>query len=114
MKKNIGTICEWLVFTALYIFLIADTGRAMGAQTNGAIEDYVEYYTEEYVGAEGMASAATNAWHYSEFDNLEERFKSDFGAIAVTTVIYILITIRCYDITFVQKHKDMEKSEDTR
>lgn len=105
MKRKVISLCIWSFFTVLYIFLVTDTGRSDGANTNSAIENYVEYYTEEYIGAEGAASMATNAWSYSHFDDLEEQFKTSYAGIAVSTVIYFVVTISCYHFAFVYKPK---------
>lgn len=106
MKKKILSLVLWVAFTALYVFNMIDTGRAMGGKTNDAIEDYVEYYTDEYIGVDGMAKGATNAWSYSYFDDLSERFKTDYAGIAVATVIYLVVTICCYHFAFIHKSKE--------
>lgn len=106
MKRKIVVLCIWIFFTALYIFHVADTGRLDGAKTNSTIEDYVEYYTEEYVGVEGIAGGMTNAWSYSEFHDLEKQFKTSYTGVAVGTVIYFIITIVCYHFAFMCKTKE--------
>lgn len=106
MRKKILLLIIWIALTALYVFIMIDTGRAIGAKTNSAIEDYVEYYTEEYLGADGLAKGATNAWLYSEFDDLSEHFKTDYTGITVATVIYLVTTIACYHFSFIHKPKD--------
>ena len=103
MKRKIISLCIWIAFTALYIFHVTDAGRSDGASANSAIENYVEYYTEEYAGIEGMADGMTNAWSHSEFDDLEKQFKTSYAAIAIGTVIYFVVSIACYHYAFIYK-----------
>ena len=97
-RNKIIAICAWVVLTVLYIWTVGDTGRAMGAQTKDAYESYVEYYTEEYVGATGAVDAMGNAFLYTEFNDLEEEFKTDMLTISIETVVYIVLTLMCYHV----------------
>lgn len=106
MKKKIIPLCVWIAFTVLYVFLVMDTGRSDGANTNWAIEDYVEYYNKEYVGAKGLAEGATDAWSYSHFDDLEKQYKTSYAEIAGCTVVYFVVTIACYHYAFIHKAKE--------
>lgn len=110
MKRKLIIFFIWLLFTVLYVFNFTDIGRSMGAQTNSAIENYVEYNIKEYTGAEGAADSIANSWSYSYFNDLEKSFKFDYKVISVTTVIYIIITISCYHLSFVKK-ENMKSSQ---
>ena len=113
MKKKIIVGIIWIAVTIFYSWLLGDTGRAMGAQAKSAYENYVEYYTKEYIGAEGLAEAMTDTWRYSQFNDLEKEFKEDMIGIAVLTVLYVTVTLACYHIAFRKKiENDSKKSSE--
>lgn len=103
MKKKIIVLLAWIALTAFYIWNLSDIGRSMGASTSSAIEDYTEMWVE-YQGkektAENTTEAMYEAWHYSNSDNLEDKFKGDFAVIGATTTVYIMISILCYHLAF--------------
>lgn len=110
MKVKKATILTvWLFLTVLYCWNLSDIGRSMGANTNSAIENYAEYYTQEYIGAEGAVEGIANAWSYSEFNNLSKKFKGDFMVVGITTVIYVVVTVAIYHF-LVKKEKKMDIS----
>lgn len=114
MKKKVICLVVWIALTIFYVWSLGDAGRSFGAKTQSAYEDYVEYYTNEYNGLEGVIEGTTDAWSYNEFDNLESNFKSGFIGIAVQTVIYVGLTIVCYHFSFSNNKNDKAKksSED--
>lgn len=104
MKNKIIILIVWLALSAIYVWIIGDTGRAMGAQTKDAYEKYVEYYTKEYIGADGLAEGAADAWSYSYFNDLGSKFKFGMLTVSIGTVIYIALTLIGYHIAFNRKN----------
>ena len=103
----IGLIA-WIAITVFYVWSIGDTGRTLGANTKDAYENYVEYYTKEYIGTEGIAEAATDAWSYTQFNDLEQKFKSSMIGISVKTCVYMVATIALYHAT-IRKNESIKK-----
>lgn len=105
MKRKFIILIVWLFLTGLYCWNLLETGKSMGATTTSAIEDYTEMWIK-YQGkdetAENVTGALYEAWHYSNSDNLEEKYKGYLMAVGVTSVIYVVITVLCYHLAFIR------------
>lgn len=77
MKKKIIALVVWILITIAYVLNIRDTGRAMASN--------IEY----------VSTKAGFMWN-----SLGEMFQFDFTVVAVTTVIYVVVTVICYHIVF--------------
>ena len=94
--KRRMAVVVWVAITVIYIFLIRDSGRSMGAQANSTIENYVEYSLDDYFGGKGLANAAANAFMYTRFNDLEKEYETTMTVNATITVIYVVITYFCF------------------
>ena len=107
MKRKIIGLIVWICLTILYCLNFADIGSSMGAKTNSVIEDYSQMMVE-YGGTntnlDNLGSAMADMSSYKMFDNLSDRFESDFSIIGVTTVIYVFVSILIYHLCFVKNN----------
>ena len=106
MRRKVVCSAIWIALTIFYVWSLGDAGRSLGANTKDAYENYVEYYTGEYVGVEGFTEEVTDAWSYNYFNDLESEFKSSMIGIGVQTCIYMAATITLYHIV-IKKMKEI-------
>ena len=78
--KRIIILCSWLLTSTIYVWLLSDIGRSLGAKIK-LIHD----------------------GNTVSLSNVVESYKFNFGAIAVLTIIYFVITIMCYHFAFIHK-----------
>lgn len=113
MKKKIITLVVWLALTVLYVWNLGDSGRYIGSSTTWALEDYSQMMVE-YGGtttdAYHLGAAMGDMANYKMFCDLESKYKKNMIMAGVTTVIYILVTIKCYNVVFkrIEETKNIE------
>ena len=87
MKRKILCLVIWLIVTCGYLYLVADTGRAIGSHVNSAIEKY---------GSDKMIYAVL-------YNDLDSQFKYDFLGMGIINILEIAVSIGCYHFSFVKK-----------
>lgn len=108
--KRLVVLIIWILFTIAYVWSFADCGRSLGARANSAIEDQLDSYNKSLASVfSGEEEYKVDLNHnmdqliYYQFHNLAKQYKSTFYVLVITTVIYIVFTIFCYDMIFIKQ-----------
>lgn len=107
--KRIITIIIWIALTIFYVWNFADLGREKGYDTTSAIEFHLKAYNENLASVfagEAQFQRDLNDFlsgaMYSQFHDLSKEYKETDYFVVILTVIYIIASIICYDIIFIQ------------
>lgn len=129
--KKVVCIVVWVLLTVFYIFLYRDDGRAMGAQSDTAIERWDEYrlknaldaYSEVYFTADDYDNEEL-AQQLNDLLNENQRALDGYGlgsyklelidkktmtGIAIYNVIYFVSSYALFTIAFKKEPADNGK-----
>ncbi len=119
----------WVLLTIFYLYLLGDTGRAIGAQSDRSVDLRDEYITKErtdYMTDNGAGKEVTDALNESlsniddawdkgmiEQHSMEKIFKTQLSFIGYYNVFYIALTLLLYHFAFRTKEKTDGKDRET-
>lgn len=100
-KKKTICLVVWIAVTALYLFHWRGEGRSTGAQAYRRIEAYVDNAVVAATSNswDDFGELAKNSMTIEEYD-VEKIFQSHYTALAISNIIYLVITIGLYHTAF--------------
>ena len=109
MAKKIVAFVIWVIVSVLFVLSCRDIARSVGYTTSKNIETNVRMGLMSAATADELSDASDiysnnmeNGYNASVY-NIVDKYKSNATVIAVTIVVYVLVSILCYHFGWVNR-----------